>query len=152
MRVLEQRRGTRACLQLATGEECGDEVEDGSKTSIGLFVAGCDASKCLEAAEQVLDEMAPFVHLGVMRDASGMAVVGGDNRCGAALIQIGAQPVAVEGLVADERLKIETCDQRLDTDAVVRLSGQKDEADKIAEGVDRAMILVVKPPRERPMA
>jgi hypothetical protein len=37
----------------------------------------------------------------------------------------------------DERRKIETGDQRLDTDAVVTLSGQKDEANEIAEGVDQ---------------
>src|SRR5947208_8072612 len=33
--------------------------------------------------------------------------------------------------------KIETGDQRLDTDAVVTLAGQKDEANEIAEGVDQ---------------
>jgi len=37
-----------------------------------------------------------------------------------------------KALVADERRKIETRDQRLDTDAVVTLAGQKDEANEIA--------------------
>ena len=48
-----------------------------------------------------------------------------------------AQPVVVEGFVAEERLKSETGDQRLDTDTVVTLAGQKDEANEIAEGVDQ---------------
>jgi len=52
----------------------------------------------------------------------------------------------------DERRKIETGDQRLDTDAVVTLSGQKDEANEIAEGVDQGHDFGVRPPRERPMA
>jgi hypothetical protein len=61
--------------------------------------------------------------------------------------------VAVEGIVSPmSASKSRPVIKGLDTDAVVTLSGQKDEADKIAEGVDRAMILVVKPPRERPMA
>ena len=54
----------------------------------------------------------------------------------AAIIQIGAQPVVIEGLVADQRLKIEAGDQRFDTDAVMPLAGQKDEANEIAEGIE----------------
>src|ERR1700736_1964599 len=48
-----------------------------------------------------------------------------------------AQPVVVEGFVADERRKIEAGDQRLNTDAVVTLTGQKDEANEIAASVDQ---------------
>ena len=66
-------------------------------------------------AEEVLDQMEPFVHFGIMRDTPGPVGLGGDDRCGSAVIQVGAQPVVVEGLVADERLKIEAGDQRLDT-------------------------------------
>ncbi len=102
---------TKACLQSPDCEESRDEIEESGKAGIGLFVAGCDASKCLEMAEEVLDEMAPFVHFGVMRDAPGPICLGRDDRYGAAFIQVGAQPVVVEGLVAEERLKIETGDQ-----------------------------------------
>ena len=114
---------TKACLQSPDCEEGRDEIEKSGKASIGLFVAGCDASECLEIAEEVLDEMALFVDFGVMRDAPGPVCLGRDDRYGAAFIQVGAQPIAVEGLVAEERLKIETGDQRLDTDAVVTLAG-----------------------------
>ena len=114
-----------------------DEIEEAGKAGIGLFVAGCDASECLEMAEEVLDQMAPFVHFVIMRDAPGAVSLGRDDRCGTAFIEVGAQPVVVEGLVADERLKIEAGDQRLNTDAVVTLAGQKDEANEIAEGVDQ---------------
>jgi hypothetical protein len=62
--------------------------------------------------------------------------LGGDDRCCAAFVQVGAQPVIVEGLVADQGRKIETADQGFDTDAVMTLAGQKDEANEIAEGVD----------------
>src|SRR3954462_5781836 len=90
----------KACLHSPDCEESRDEVDDRSKASVGFFVAGCNASGCPETAEEVLDQMAPFVHLGVMRDTPGAIGLGGDDCCGAAFIQIGAQPVVIEGLVA----------------------------------------------------
>ena len=59
-------------------------------------------------AEEVLDQMAPFVHFGIVGDAPGPVGLGWDDRCGAAFVQVGAQPVVIEGLVADQGLKIET--------------------------------------------
>ncbi len=102
---------TRVRLQSADGKESGDEIEKPSKAGIGLFVAGRDAAECLERAEEVLDEVAPFVHFGVMGDASGPVGFGRDDGCCAAFVQVGAQPVVVEGLVADQRFKIEAGDQ-----------------------------------------
>src|ERR1700737_712949 len=128
---------TRACLQSPDCEEGGNEIEEAGKTSIGFFVAGCDASECLETAEEVLDQMAPFVHFGIVGDARGAVGLGWDDRGSSTFIQVGAQPVVVKGLVADERLKIEIGDQRLDTDAVVTLARQKEEANEIAEGIDQ---------------
>src|ERR1700716_2632683 len=72
-----------------------------------------------------------------MRDAHGPIGLGWDDRCGAAFIEVGAQPVVIESPVANQRLKIEACDQRLDTDTVVTLAGQKDEANEMAEGIDQ---------------
>ena len=96
--------------------------------------------------------MAPFVHFGIMRDASGPIGLGRDNRCSSAFIEVGAQPVVVESLVTDERRKIETGDQRLDADAVVTLSGKRTKRTRLPRASTKAMILVVRPPRERPMA
>ena len=128
---------TKVCLQLPDCEESRDEIEEPGKTSVGFFIAGCNPPECLEMAEEVLDQMAPFVHFGIMRDSAGPVGLGRDDRCSAAFIEVGAQPVVVESLVADERLKIETGDQRLNADTVVTLTGQKDEANEIAEGVDQ---------------
>ena len=73
-------------------------------------------------AEEVFDQMAPFVHFCIVRDALGPVGLGGNDRDCAAFVQVGTQPVVVEGLVADQGLKIETGDQGLDTDAVVTLA------------------------------
>src|ERR1700736_2435740 len=93
---------TRSILNMAASR---DEIEESSKTSIGLFVACCDASEWLKMAEEVLDQMAPFVHFVIMRDAPGAVGLGRDARCGPAFIEVGTQPVVVEGFVADERRK-----------------------------------------------
>ena len=108
----------RACLQSPACKEKRDQIEEAGKAGVGLLVAGCDASECFERAEEVFDQMTPFVHFGIVRDAPGPAGHGGDNRGRAAFLQIGAQPVVVEGLVADQSFKIEISDQGLDADAV----------------------------------
>ena len=92
----------KACLQSLARQESCDEIEESGKASIGLFVAGCDASKCLERAEEIFDQMAPFVHFDIMGDAPGAIGLGGNDRDCAAFVQVGTQPVVVEGLVADQ--------------------------------------------------
>ena len=113
----------KACLQSAAGEETRDEIEEAGKAGISFFVASREASESLERTEEVLDQMAPFVHFGVVRDALGAVGLGRDDRCSAAFIEVGAQPVVIEVLVADQGLKIETGNQRLDANAVVALAG-----------------------------
>lgn len=128
----------KACLQSAACEEARDEIEKAGKAGIGLFVAGCDAPECLEGTEEVLDQMAPFVHFGVMGDTPGTIGFGRNDRYSAAFIEVGTQPVVVESLVNDQRRKIETGDQRFDADAIVTLAGQQYEANEMAEGVDQS--------------
>jgi hypothetical protein len=64
-------RPTKACLQSPAGKEKRDQTKESSKAGIGLLVASCDASECLEMAEEVFDQMAPFVHFCIVRDALG---------------------------------------------------------------------------------
>src|SRR5580693_8296057 len=128
-------RPIKACLQSPAGKEKRDQTNESSKAGIGLFVASCDASESLEMAEEVFDQMAPFVHFCIVRDALGPVGLGGNDRDCAAFVQVGTQPVVVEGFVADQGLKIETGDQGLDTDAVVPLARQQQEANEIPECV-----------------
>jgi len=67
-------------------------------------------------------------------------------------VQVGAQPVVIECLVAEERIKIETGDQRFDTDAVMTLAGRRMKRTSWPSASTKAMIFVVRPPRERPTA
>jgi hypothetical protein len=55
----------------------------------------------------------------------------------AALIQFGAQPIHVEGLVGQQRGEIEILNERRGPDAVVALAGQQHEAHQSAERIDQ---------------
>src|SRR6185437_13978614 len=118
----------------------------------GLVVSGGDSAEGFEAAEEVLDEVAPLIHVEVARD--GLAAIGfgrADRDC-PPLVQFGAQPIDIEGLVAEERGEVDVLDERRDAEAVVALTGQQDEAGEIASASTSATILVVRPPRDRPIA
>ena len=54
----------------------------------------------------------------------------------AALIELQTQPVAVEGLVADQRSQRDAVQQRLYSNAVVALTWQEDEAGEIVQHID----------------
>jgi len=106
-------------------------------TRVGFVVAGGDAPELLDPLEEILDEMPPFVHLGVVWDRCLAIGLGRDDGNGATRLERCAQGVVVERLVAEESAKIEAGDQRLDPDAVVTLAGKQDEARHIAERIDQ---------------
>jgi hypothetical protein len=123
---------TRVCRHSLEGEEGGDEVDGGGEAGIGFVIASGDAAELLEALEEVLDQMAPFVHLGVVRDGRGAIRLRGDNGGRPAVVQDGPQRVVVERLVGNEDFELHARDQRLDADAVVTLAGEQDKARQIA--------------------
>ena len=63
-----------------------------------------------------------------------MRALGDDDSC-AALVEVFDDPVRIEGFVGDQRAEFDVLDQRGDSNRVVTLSRQEDEADQIAEGI-----------------
>src|SRR5260370_22631171 len=116
-------------------EDGGGEVEHGSEARVGFVGTHGDAFEFLELAEEVLDEMTPFVHLGVDLQRHGAAGMLRNHDLGAALVEVGDDVVAVEGFVGDQRAKLDPLDQRRHADGIEALSRQQDESDEIAEGV-----------------
>ena len=110
-------------------------MDDGCETLVGFFGAHGDAFKLLEFAEEVFDQMTPFVHLLVERQGYSAPGMLRDNDLGAALVQIGDDGVAVEGLVGDQRSKRQTIDERRHADRVEALPRQKHEAHEVAERI-----------------
>src|SRR6202171_6761292 len=102
---------------------------------IGFVGAHRDTLELLELAEEVVDEMAPFVHLGVDLERGGAARMLRNHDLGAPLVEVGDDVVAVEGLVGDRGAKLDAVDERRDADSIEALSRQQDESDEIAERV-----------------
>src|SRR3984893_2178669 len=102
---------------------------------IGFVGAHGDTLELLEFAEEVLDQMTPFVDLGVDLQWGGAAGMLRNHNLGAALVEIGDDVVAVEGLVGDQGAELDALDQRRDPHRVMALSRQQHESDEIAERV-----------------
>jgi hypothetical protein len=113
----------------------GCEVDHGGEASVGLVASHGDALELLEFAEEVFDEMAPFVDVGVdLKRLAASRMLGDDDRR-AALVEFFDDPVGVEGLVGDQPAKLDVLDQRREADRIVALAGEEFEADEVAEGV-----------------
>lgn len=104
---------------------------------VGFVITRGDPAERFEIAKEVLDEMTPAIDFEVAGYASRPIGLGWDHGGGAALTQLGADPVGIEGLVGKERAELDVFDERLDADAVVPLARQQDKARQIAERIDK---------------
>ena len=104
---------------------------------VGFVVTGGDAAELLNLAEEVLDQMAPLVHLEVAGDCGDPIGFGRDHGNRAPVVQLGAEPVAVEGFVRQQGSEVEIRQKRGDPHAVMSLSRQQDEPHEIAQRVDQ---------------
>ena len=105
---------------------------------VGFVVAGGDAAELLDLAEEVFDQMAPLVHLDVAGNVGGPVALWRDHRHRAAVVQIGAQGVAIESLVRQQGGEVEILQKRGDTHAIVPLPWQQDEAYEIAQRINQS--------------
>ena len=127
-------------------------MDHGCEALIGLVGAHGDAFELLELAEEVLDQMAPFVHLVVDLERRGAARMLGDHDLGAALVEIGDDVVAVERLVGDQRAELDPSISGGTPTVSKRCPGSSTKRTRLPSASVRARILVVMPPLERPMA
>src|ERR1700731_5011383 len=102
---------------------------------IGFVGTHRDTLELLELAEEVLDQMAPFVHLGVDLERGGTARMLRNHDLGATLVELGDDVGAVEGLVGEQCAEFDPLDQRRDADGIEALPRQQDESHQIAERV-----------------
>ena len=118
-------------------DDGGGEVEVGGEALVGFVGTHGDPLEVFELAEEVLDQVAPLVHLLVDRERLRSARVLGDHRLGPALVELGDDPIAIEGCVPDQRLEGDALDERRHADGVVALTWQQDEADQVAQRIDQ---------------
>jgi hypothetical protein len=91
-----------------------------------------------DAAEEIFDQVSPPVHGKVTRNGCRAIGFGGDHREDPPLVEFHAQPVVVEGLVADQGPDSDAFEQWLDADAVVALTRQEQKAREIAQRIDQS--------------
>src|SRR5574337_319013 len=118
-------------------DDGGDEVEVGGEALVGLVGTHGDPLEFLELAEEVLDQVAPFIHLLVNGKRLRSARMLGDHDLGAARIELSDNRVAVEGFVRDQRAEGDALDEWRDAHAVEALPRQEDEAHQVAQRIGK---------------
>lgn len=105
---------------------------------IGFVAAHRDTFEFLQFAEEILDQMPPFIHLLVDFEGLGAARMLRNDNLGTAVVERCDNRVAVERLVPDQRTKIDPLNERLDANSVKALSWQQDEVNQIAQRIDQS--------------
>ena len=100
-----------------------------------FFVAHGDALEFLRLAEQVFNEVTPFIDVAVDVDRQLASRHLRDDDFRAARVEVVDDPVCVERLVGDQAIELDAADKRGDAGRVMPLAWQQHEADEIAERI-----------------
>lgn len=90
--------------------------------------------------------MVPLVGLRVYFQLLDTPGVLGDDNLRAALIHVFDDPARIKRFVRDQAAELDVLDEWGNTNRIVSLSRRQNKTHQIAQGIDRAMILVVNPP------
>ncbi len=113
----------------------GCRVDHGSIALIGFVAARGDTLELLELAEEILDQVTPFVHLLIDLNRLFSLRALGDHDFGPALVQGVDDPIAVKRLIGQQGLEIDPLDQGRHANRVIAIPGEKLEANKIAQRI-----------------
>ena len=91
-------------------------MDDGCEALIGFVCPHRDAFEFLELAEEILDQVLPLLEFGVQPQRQRPPWVLRDHDLCAALVELGNDGIAVEGLVGDQSAEDDSVDQRSDAD------------------------------------
>ena len=91
--------------------------------------------KYFEFAEEVLDEMAPFVDFRVNEKGLCASWMLRNGNKSPAFIHVFNDPVGIKGLVGDEAVECDALDQWSKANRVTTLARQKDKPHQIAKGI-----------------
>src|SRR5579863_5588200 len=112
-------------------------MDHGAEALVGFAGAHGDAFELFEFAEEIFDEMAPFVHFGVDLERLGAAWVLRYDDFGTALIKVCDDGIAVESLVGEQGTELDARDQGLNTNRIEAMPWQQHEPDKIAQRISQ---------------
>jgi hypothetical protein len=116
-------------------DDGGSEVDHRLEAAVCLVTSHCDALEFLQLAEEILDQVAPFVDVLVDVERLGAPLMLRDDDLRPALVQVFDDPVGIESLVGDQAAEFDILDQGRDADGVEAVAGQKDKPHQITERV-----------------
>jgi hypothetical protein len=107
----------------------------------------CLVGKPAESCKRSFDETTPPINGEIAWDIGFAIFLGRDHGEGAVIVELLAQPIVGKAYVANQRGDPDPFDQRRHADAAIPLSRQQHETVQVAERIDSATILVVRPSR-----
>jgi hypothetical protein len=116
-------------------DDGGGEVDHRLEAAVCLVTSHCYAFEFLQLAEEILDQVAPFVDVLVDVERFGAPLMLRDDDLRPAFVQVFDDPVGIESLVGDQAAEFDTLDQGRDADGVEAVAGQQDKPHQIAERV-----------------
>ena len=116
-------------------DDSGGEVDHRLETAVCLVGSHCYALEFLQPAEEVLDQVAPFVNVLVDVERFGAPLMLRDDDLRLALVHIFDDPVGIKSLVSDQAPEFEVLDQGRDADGVEAMAGEQNEPHQIPKRV-----------------
>ena len=120
--------------------DCGEEVAG------GLVVSGSDRAKLLEFGKEVFDQMARCIEMAI--EVPGQLAIGlrRDHGGLARRSQRRDDPlVCIKGFISDQRLRPHVRQEVVGTDQIMSLATGREEANRVAQGIDQSMDLGAQP-------
>jgi hypothetical protein len=99
-------------------------MDHGGETLIGFVAAHGNAFELFDLAEEVLDQMAPFIDFRVDVERAFALWTLGNNDFRSTFIHVCENPIRIKSFVGDEGAKRDVLDQRRHAGCVMALSRQ----------------------------
>ena len=116
-------------------DDRGGKVDHRFETCVRFVAAHGDAFELFEFAEEVFDQMPPFVDFQIDIERLGASGVLRDDDFRATFVHVCDNPIRIKSLIGDEAAKFDVVDQRRHAGRVVALPRQQNKTHQIAERV-----------------
>jgi hypothetical protein len=115
-------------------------VDHGGETVIGFVASQGYSLKIFEFAEEIFDQVPPFVDFFVDPKGVGPSGMLRNNDFGASFVEVFNDPVRIESLIGNQPLKVDAFYERRNTHRVATMPRQKFKAHQSAERIGNAKI------------
>jgi len=113
----------------------GGEVDHRLEAAVCLVASHCYAFEFLQLAEEILDQMAPFVNVLVDVERLGAPGMLRDYDLRLAFVHVFDDPVRIKSLVSNQATEFDVLDQGRSADGVKAMAGEQNEPHQIPERV-----------------